>query len=58
MKNNFQNIPVLVLGYNRPNHIKKLLNSLKKINLYTDLLKVLELLKKEWFMLIGIIKKS
>ena len=31
MKNNFQNISVLVLGYNRPNHIKKLLNSLRKI---------------------------
>ena len=31
MKKNFQNIPVLVLGYNRANHIKKLFKALSKI---------------------------
>ena len=27
----YRNIPVLILGYNRPKHIKKLISSLKKI---------------------------
>jgi hypothetical protein len=31
MKKNFQNIPVLILGYNRHTHIKKLINALRKI---------------------------
>ena len=31
MKLAYRNIPVLILGYNRPSHIKKLIKSLKKI---------------------------
>ena len=31
MKLSYQNIPILILGYNRPFHIKKLITSLKKI---------------------------
>ena len=31
MKLAYRNIPVLILGYNRPFHIKKLINSLRKI---------------------------
>jgi hypothetical protein len=31
MKLPYRNIPVLILGYNRPLHIKKLINSLRKI---------------------------
>jgi GT2 family glycosyltransferase len=31
MKLAYRNIPVLILGYNRPSHIKKLISSLRKI---------------------------
>ena len=31
MKKNYQNIPILILGYNRPIHIRKLINKLRKI---------------------------
>ena len=31
MEKNFRNIPVLILGYNRANHIKKLFKALSKI---------------------------